>query len=85
MVPMREAGNQHPLEVRHDRIERFGIFRRGVGERGGDLARLHTREHRVSLRMIEIIGDPVHEHVPVSTEGVGIHETASDRPAEADS
>src|SRR5439155_21828723 len=40
-----------------------------------DLARLRPREDRVSPRMIEIIGDPIHGQVPVSTEDVGIHET----------
>ena len=50
-----------------------GSSGRVIGKRGGDVARLHARENRIAFRVLEVIGNPVDELVPVAPEGLPVH------------
>ena len=74
MVPVRQAGDEDPFEVRHDGLERLGLFGCAIGQRRGYLARFDPGEDGVLLGMLQVIGDPVDELVPRATERVWIHQ-----------
>ncbi len=77
VIPVREAGHEHALEVGHDALERLAVFRCGCGKRRGDLARRDAGENGIALGVFEVISDPVDEGVRVATEIRRIHHHAS--------
>ena len=77
MIPVRQAGHEHALEVGHDGVERFAVFRRAGGQRRGDVAGLDAGEDRISLDVFEVVGDPVDELVAVAPEIRRVHARAS--------
>ena len=48
MVPVRDAGHQHALEVGEDGVEGLAVGGRVGGERRGDLAGPDLREHGIA-------------------------------------
>ena len=59
-LPVRHAGEQHPVEVGEHGLERLGVIRWRRRERGADLARLDARQHRIlARRRSRYDGDPV--------------------------
>src|SRR5216684_553027 len=76
MVPVREAGNEDPLEIRHDGAESFRILRRLGRQLPGDLAWRYARENRVLFRMLEVLSNPVNQFVAVLAECRRVHVSA---------
>jgi hypothetical protein len=72
MIPVREAGNDDAFEVAEDRFEAFAAFWRARGESIPDLAGADTRQDRIAIRLLEIIGDPVRQAMRVQAEVVRI-------------
>ena len=72
MVPVRDAGEDDPLEVREDRVERFARlgrrWRKGVADVAGLTARAPD-----SVRAREVVGDPVGDPVRLAAERLRIH------------
>ena len=77
MVPVRQARDEHALEVGHDGVERFAVFRRGAGSAARDVARLDARQDRIPLGVFEVVGNPVDELVTVAPEVGRVHAAAS--------
>src|SRR5580765_5610914 len=75
MVPVGEAGDEDAFEVGEDGAEGFGILRRLLWKRCGDVARLYAGEYRISIRVFEVIGDPVDQLVTMPAEVIGLHGT----------
>ena len=61
MVPVRDAGDEDPLEVGEDALERLALLGRLRRQRVADLAGLDARKHRIARRIVEVVGDPVGE------------------------
>jgi hypothetical protein len=70
---VRDAREDHPLEVAEDLLERLPLLRGALGQRRADLARLDPREHRVALAVFQVIRDPLDETVPFATEFGAVH------------
>jgi hypothetical protein len=68
-----QTGHQHPLEVRHDGVERLRFLWCPGRQRRGDLARLDAGEHRIPFRMLEVLGDPVDQFVAVPAKCRRVH------------
>ena len=77
MIPVRQAGHEHALEVGHDRVERFALFRRAGGQRGRDVTGLRAGQDGIALDVLEVVGDPLDELVAVAPEICGVHVRAS--------
>ena len=70
MIPVREARHEQTLEVGHDGLEGFRVFRRRGRQRRFDRPRLEARKHGVFFGMIEVLGDPLNQPVAVTPERV---------------
>ena len=81
MIPLCEARDEDPFEVGHDGVERFGIFRGMVGQGTRDVARCDARKHRIRFKTLEVVGNPVHERMPVPAKLVLFHQPPSPFPA----
>jgi hypothetical protein len=77
VVPVRQAWHEHALEVGHDRVEGFRVFRRARRERGGDVSRRGSRQDRVAFNVIEVVGNPLDQLVAVPPELRRVHHRAS--------
>ena len=71
VVPMRNGGHDLALEIGQDGFHRFALFGRGGGQRGGEIARLDTRDYGVVARVFQIARDPVDHLMAVAAEFVG--------------
>ena len=67
---MGQAGDEHALEVGHDGAEGLGFLRRLEREGCRDLPWSDLGQHRVALGVLQVLGDPVHELVPVAPEAL---------------
>src|SRR5580704_13277751 len=56
---MRNARQNHALEVFEDVLDRLALLGAMRGKAVDNLLRLHRREHRIPLRRFQIIGDPI--------------------------
>ena len=78
MIPVRQAGHEHALEVGHDRrrtVRRLPARWRAARPR---CRRASTRdENGIALDVLEVVGDPVDELVAVAPEICGVHARAS--------
>jgi hypothetical protein len=70
MVPVREAGDEDPLEVGEDPLERLALLRRSRRQRRADVAGADAGEDRIARRIVEVIRDPVGETMRLLTEVV---------------
>ena len=70
---MRQPGDENPFDVGHDGVEWFRVFRGVGGKRGSDLARFDPGENGITIRMLEVIGNPVDELMPVAPECLPVH------------
>ena len=77
MIPVRQARDEHALEVGHDRVERFALFRRAGGQRGRDVTGPRAGQDGVAFDVLEVIGDPLDELVAVAPEIYCLHVRAS--------
>ena len=68
MIPVGDAGQDDPLEVREDRVELFALLRGARRERAANLAGPNAREDRKPFGVVEVIGDPVGDAVGLRTE-----------------
>ena len=59
MIPVGDAGQDDPLEVREDGVELFALLRGARRERAANLTGANAREDRKAFRVVEVIGDPV--------------------------
>src|SRR5690606_25430265 len=73
MAPVHDAGRNDPVEVLEDPLEGFPSPGRCRRQRTTDIARCQLRCHRPRLDVAPIVGDPVHERVPVTTELFVVH------------
>ena len=73
MVPVRQRGDEHALEVVEDALERLAAFGRAVGQRAAHLTGRDARQDRVPLGATQVLGDPFHQRVAVSPELRGVH------------
>jgi hypothetical protein len=51
MIPMRQAGNDNPVEILENRVEGFGSLRWRLRKLLPDIAGLHSRKDGVSFGM----------------------------------
>ena len=68
MIPVGDAGQDDPLEVREDRVELFALLRGVCRERAANLTGANAREDRKQFRVVEVIGDPVGDAVGLSAK-----------------
>ena len=73
LIPMRDAGHDNVVEIGEHIVERFGVRGRRHWQLRFHVTRLHTRQHRISIVVLQIIGDPIDELFAVFTEVVGVH------------
>ena len=73
MVPVRQPGHEHALEIGHDRVEWLPLFGCVRGKRRHDLSGPDPRQHRIFVGVLEILGDPVDEVVAVAPKGRRVH------------
>ena len=73
MIPVRDPGHHHPLEVGEDRLEalrlRWGVLRKAAR----DVAGLDLREYGEIFDVRKEIRDPVDRAMAVNAEGFRIH------------
>ena len=82
VVPVRDARQQHAVEVGEHVRERLGLLGRRRREPGADLARLDRRHHVPLADALEVIGRPIDRGVAVCPELLRIRHAreASVRP-----
>ena len=68
MIPVGDAGQDDPLEVREDRVEVFPVLGGMRGKRVANLAGARARQHRKALGVFEVVGDPVGEAMGLRAE-----------------
>ena len=82
VVPVRDAGQQHAIEVGEHVRERLGLLGRRRRQPRADLARLDRRHHGPLADALEVVGRPVDGGVAVGAELLRIRHAreASVRP-----
>ena len=74
MVPVRDAGQDHALEVGEDGVERFAVLGRAMREGRRESSPGCTRDSTgISIGSGEVVGDPVRDPVRFPAEGLRIH------------
>ena len=73
MIPVGEAGYEHALEIGHDDAEGFGILRRLRGKGVANCTGCDAGEHRIPVRVLEVVGNPLDELVTVPSECRRVH------------
>ena len=68
VIPVRDAGQQHAVEVGQHVRERLGLLGRRRGQLRADLARRDRRHHGPLAHALEIVGGPVDRGVAVGAE-----------------
>ena len=79
MLPVRQARQDHRLEIPQHRVEALGRVRRRSGQLRTDRARRDPRHHRKVTDARPVIRDPVDDLVAQLAELVGRHAWFSDR------
>src|SRR6185503_1254812 len=77
VIPVRQRGNEDAFEVRKDLIEAFAGFGSALRQGATHLAWRDARQDGVPLGATQIVGDPLHEGVPVAAELGGVHLVSS--------
>ena len=67
-LPVRDARQDQPFDVREHRVERLPRRRRIGRELRADLPRLSAREHRQGFDPLHVVRDPVHHRAAVAAE-----------------
>ena len=70
---MRDARQDHALEVGEDCVERFAVLGSRRWERPCDIAGPDLREHGETFGAGKIVGDPVREAVGLGPEALRVH------------
>src|SRR5206468_12908638 len=73
MVPMRYSGNDDLVQVPQHQFHGLRIVWRQWGKLFADIARLDLRQHGKTIRISEIVRDPIHEAVSPLPELVRRH------------
>ena len=73
VVPVGDAGQDDPLEVAEDLVERDAGRGRGRRQRAAHRARRTAGEDRIALGVVQVAGYPVDEGVAVPAERLGVH------------
>jgi hypothetical protein len=68
MLPVRDARQQHFVEIAQDGRERFALLGRAGGERRADLARRDPRQHRQLVDPLQIPRRPLEHRGPVAPQ-----------------
>ena len=63
MIPVSDAGEDDPLEVREDGVEVFPLFGGVCRERAANLPGARARENRKPFGILEVIGNPIGQPV----------------------
>src|ERR1051325_5814912 len=61
MIPVREPGHDHALEVRENRLDGLRVYRRRRRQRTANVTGLGRREDWIFLGMGEVCGDPIED------------------------
>ncbi len=71
---MRDSRQNDLVEIAENRVERFALLRRLVGQAASNLARLDLREHGQLLDAFHVVSDPVDDFAAVAAEFVRGHD-----------
>lgn len=68
---MNHSGNDQPIDVSEDFVERFGIFRRFSGQRAANGARLAVWSDRHLSKIFPKVRDPIGELMQLLSKNFG--------------
>ena len=68
MSPVHHAGNDEPIDIAENFLERLAVFRRLRRQRSQNRARLIVRRDAHGFYILPIIGNPIRQFVQLSSE-----------------